>query len=668
MTEKFSSPKLLLLLTILCIVFIAVTIYFEYKARQDDYIRLLEKQAALFINTVRNATQNALAASNEIDEELDNRILSILKLINQSNGPVELSDALIDDLFDKAGVEALFVYDERGRIVRQWNVRSDEAISPPPIGSLLADAVDDTVLTVFDSNNLDAYRTIAFTRRENGGAIAAFINQDDKKNIQQKLGIGYFFQRLQAEENIEYVVVQNLRIIIAGSFTGYDMPPFSSDPVLQGILDSEQTVSRILKFDRRLVYETLSPFYLDDVPFGVLRLGLSMEEYQGLRRDIRERLFILAAVLIVFGLIFINLLVSYRHRRLLRRDLGRLQHYTTLVFDNLSSGVMSVDQHGKIRSANKRALEFAGCDLDSALNKRYTVLPKAFQDAINDHITSGEPAPRIIKNWITSDAGERRLFTLQTNLLDDESDTKSCVLIINDVTDQSFLEEQIQRNQRLSAMRNLAFSVAHEIKNPLNAISLLIDLIRKKYKPIDDKDGVVKHLDTVSAEIRRMSDIIQQYLRFSRPPALKKSAVVLSELMDEVISLLGPQLSETKIDIKVEMAAHSALQVDADQLKQLFINLLKNAGEAIGEDGKILINGQNVGSSYEIRITDNGKGIAEKDMDAIFDLHFTTKSKGSGIGLSIVQQIVAAHSGTIDVESQEGRGTTFFVRFPFEKE
>ena len=125
-------------------------------------------------------------------------------------------------------------------------------------------------------------------------------------------------------------------------------------------------------------------------------------------------------------------------------------------------------------------------------------------------------------------------------------------------------------------------------------------------------------------------------------------------------------LQEVIDRLKSDIKTHSEIQGDKDQVKQIFINLIKNAEEAIDQLGEIVITGTTIDQHYEIRIKDTGKGIAENNLNSIFDLHFTTKKEGSGIGLSVVQQIVSAHHGNILVESEENQGTTIILQFPLE--
>ena len=470
-------PPILLLLTIVSIVSVAITIYYEYRARQNDYIRLLEQQAGLFINTVRSATQNALTAADDIEMSLNNKILSSIKLIGKMDEYNELSAPRLDEIARTAGVTGLQLYDSQGRLESASTEYTMMEIPTSILNTFLSSSSSDSIVTVFDTNNPLNTQVYALVRRDQGGLVAALAPQDDIQTLRQSLGIGYFLQRFQAEENVEYAIIQTSRTIVAGSFSGYDQSFFAQDEFLRQVQENENTDSRILNYKDILIFETVSPFYIYDIPYGVLRLGLSMREYQRLQKDIRGRLFIFGAVFILFGLVFVNFLITYRHRRLLHRDLGHLREYTNTVLDNLSSGVISFDQNGIIRSVNKQAQDFLNAGYESMYNESYKTLPQEFAQVIENSMQSKNRTSTTTKKWVSIKDNEKRLYSLHTNMWQNESG-KNYVLIINDITDQSLLEEQRQRNQRLSAMRNLAFSVAHEIKNPLNAIKLLIEIGR----------------------------------------------------------------------------------------------------------------------------------------------------------------------------------------------
>jgi len=667
-SSKIFTPRILLFLTIVCIVMIALSIYFEYKARQDDYLKLLNNQAVVFINTISRSTQNAITAAEKIEEEINSRILTNLKIIERLDQNNKLNQNQLDTLLQITNVEAIQLYNNDGKLIQKSVSETflNDSIPLPIIKARSKESSKDTILTFYNNQNPERVRLAAIIRRQKGGLIAAIIGKDEILSLRKILGIGYFLKRFQAEENIKYVVIQNKQTIVAGSFKGYSISPFSKDPFLESVLTNNKLQSRIIIYDEEPVFETISPFELNDQSFGILRLGLSMEEYVKLKNDVNDRLYIFAIVLIVFGFIFVNFFINYRHRKLLNRDLEHLQKYTNTILDNLVSGVISINQKGYVQSINKQALQLLDVEYKKVIYQQYTSLPSLLHNKIKQCLNSDENLPLTSKQWLTDKKGNKRLIEQRTNPLIDGEDNKTCVLLIDDITEQTRLEEQIKRVQRLTAMKNLASSVAHEIKNPLNAIKLIMDLIRKKYKPTEGEENYFSNLETVQGEIKRISTIVEQYLQVARPPNLTLTTVEFPDLISEVSAIFESSLQSKNITLKKEIKSHPLIKGDVDQLKQIFINLIKNAEEAIEKSGEILLIGESFDSHYEIKINDTGKGISIDDLNAIFDFHFTTKKGGSGIGLFVVQQIISAHKGKIDVESSEGKGTTFILQFPFE--
>ncbi|MFC1552141.1 PAS domain-containing sensor histidine kinase [Candidatus Latescibacterota bacterium] len=661
------SPKLILALTILCIIAVSASVYFEYRAQREDYLMVLQRQAMNVHNILSRSINNSIIATEQIESIINNQILTNLQTIERMDRIGRISLGRFEELREISDYEALLFFDPRG-IPRLRAVKSD-SVQPPPIPPPLLlhrmrPSSADTVITLYDFRDITKERRAAFVRCRNGGLLVAVISFEDIRSLQSSLGIGYILKNFQSEENIKYLLIQNRETIAAGSFSGYDISRYSSDPVLREALNNNEDRSRILYYDDKPLFETISPFYLNGSPFGVIRLGLSMDEYEKLKTDMRKRLYLFGAVLIFVGLIIVNFLISYRHRKLLQHDLERLRHNTNTILENLVSGVISIDQNGLIQSINKQALSILNLEYGDVIYQHYSALPELLEGKIEDCLGSDLNAPSVSRHWVSAPDSPQRLFSLLTHFTEDENSNKICVILINDITDQTQLEEQMKRNQRLTAMQNLASSVAHEIKNPLNSIQLIVDLIRKKFKPADEADIYTRNLDTVKEEIKRISDIVEQYLRFTRPPKMSYAQVDFPELLQEVSLLFESEMKENDITFTRDMDAHQPLKGDRDQLKQVFINVVKNAREAIEEAGEITITGEISGEYYEIRVRDSGSGIFQKDINSIFDFHFTTKKDGSGIGLSVVQRIMTAHNGIINVESIEGHGTSFVLQFP----
>ena len=222
---------------------------------------------------------------------------------------------------------------------------------------------------------------------------------------------------------------------------------------------------------------------------------------------------------------------------------------------------------------------------------------------------------------------------------------------------------QLQMADRLSAISRLTKGVAHEVKNPLNAILMHVELARMKLAHQDY--DLEQQMDIISSEIIRLDRVVKTFLDFTRPVQLNLSDVRLRDFMEEIASLTRPQASASGVEIVQEIKVEdSVITVDVDLLKQAVFNIVVNAIEAMKDGGTLRLEASLKGDDAEIRIADSGPGIPADVKEKIYDLYFTTKKGGSGIGLAMTFRIVQLHDGTIDFESEPGQGTTFALRFP----
>jgi signal transduction histidine kinase len=229
------------------------------------------------------------------------------------------------------------------------------------------------------------------------------------------------------------------------------------------------------------------------------------------------------------------------------------------------------------------------------------------------------------------------------------------------------MESQLDVASRLTAISHITGGVAHEIKNPLNAISLHLDLLRAHLNGPDDEVGV--ELDILSKEVRRLDRVVKTFLDFSRPVDVKLEEIDLVPLAREVTDLMTPQASLGHIEMRFEAVPASAeMRGDPDMLKQAILNLVTNALDAMTgaktAGGFLRLSVRRESDSVLLEVSDNGPGIPPGLRAKVFQLYFTTKPKGSGIGLAMTYRAVQLHNGTIDFTSEDGRGTTFRLRFP----
>jgi signal transduction histidine kinase len=234
---------------------------------------------------------------------------------------------------------------------------------------------------------------------------------------------------------------------------------------------------------------------------------------------------------------------------------------------------------------------------------------------------------------------------------------------LSDPEAQRKINRELQTADRLSAISRISSGVAHEVKNPLNAILLHVEVARSKLSRGDT--DVAEQMDIISREILRLDRVVRTFLDFTRPVELRMDNVPVQDLVREIVDLARPQTDAGNIQVSVLLEAEGVeVRVDRDLLKQAMLNVVVNAIQAMPEGGELLFEATATEDTAELRISDSGAGISDDLRDKIFRLYFSTKQQGSGIGLAMTFRIVQLHDGTIDFTSEPGKGTTFLIRLP----
>ena len=234
---------------------------------------------------------------------------------------------------------------------------------------------------------------------------------------------------------------------------------------------------------------------------------------------------------------------------------------------------------------------------------------------------------------------------------------------LRDPEAQHKLGRQLQTAGRMAALSRVSSGVAHEVKNPLNAILLHVEVARAKLAAGDTT--IAPQMEIISREILRLDRVVKTFLDFTRPVELKVRTVSVHNLLSEIVELARPQAESSNIRVKLQEDAEDLeVRVDHDLIQQEFLNVVVNAIEVMPKGGELTFQSLANEDTAEIRISDSGPGIAPELRDKIFRLYFTTKKEGSGIGLAMTFRIVQLHDGTIDFTSEPEKGTTFFIRLP----
>ena len=280
-----------------------------------------------------------------------------------------------------------------------------------------------------------------------------------------------------------------------------------------------------------------------------------------------------------------------------------------------------------------------------------------YRVAVERALAGGEPYPPAPVN--VPNSGDRLIIA---NVVPGAGGAPIGVLLVSrNLAYLSQVESTLNYSRKLAALSRLTAGIAHEIKNPLNAAMIHLELLRPTVK---DKPDAEQSLGVITDQVRRLDEVVQGLLKFTRPEDLQLQPVDLAELFEHLRPVLEAEAGKHKVDLRLEIAA-GLPPVDGDPhlLEQAFLNLALNAFQAMPTGGRLRVSAQEGrGRLVAIEIEDTGVGIPPENLSKIFDLYFTTKPKGSGIGLSLVFRTVQLHDGDIEVQSTPGRGTTFRVQ------
>jgi signal transduction histidine kinase len=256
-----------------------------------------------------------------------------------------------------------------------------------------------------------------------------------------------------------------------------------------------------------------------------------------------------------------------------------------------------------------------------------------------------------------------RRVQVSLDFIQDKTTQIGALLIMRDSESVRRLEDEIEMSRRMSAGSRLTRGVAHEVKNPINAIVLHLHLLQNKLQQADPSTR--RHMDIIGNEIHRLDRVVQILVDFTRPRDLKLEDVDLRRLLDDVALLASPDAEQHGVAIARNLPAQPLpIKVDADFMKQAILNIVINGVQAMPDGGTLTINARQEEGVVVTEIRDTGNGIPKDVQEKIFELYFTTKKGGSGIGLAQTYQILQWHYGSVDFESADGKGTTFRLRIP----
>jgi len=261
------------------------------------------------------------------------------------------------------------------------------------------------------------------------------------------------------------------------------------------------------------------------------------------------------------------------------------------------------------------------------------------------------------------EAKNGHMVQVALDFIEERGERIGALLTLRDSESVHRIEDEIELSRRLAAIGRLTSGVAHEVKNPINAIVVHLEVLRQKLKEIDPDTR--RHMDVIASEIARLDRVVQTLVDFTRPVELRLADMDLHKLVDEVVMLASPAAGQHNVTIERKVTQEPLrTRIDSDLVKQAVLNIVLNGVQAMPEGGALRISTRRDTESALITIRDHGAGISPDIRDKIFNLYFTTKKGGSGIGLAMAYRVVQLHNGSLEFTSIADHGTTFYLRFP----
>ncbi len=354
------------------------------------------------------------------------------------------------------------------------------------------------------------------------------------------------------------------------------------------------------------------------------------------------------------------------------REKQEAQNYLRTILERLPCGVFVLDNKGDLALCNPMASEvLEQTRAKAGIGKRKPFLSSEMRNFLSASVSADATKVEVEVPFFRKNK-KRTLATSGAPLTDEAGNKTGTLHIIRDITEMKALQEQSKRVERLSAMGEMAVELAHEIRNPLGSIELFASLLVK-----DLSGDMRRWAENIRIGIRSMNTIVSNMLHFAKPIPPAFSEVNIHELILEILNFVDPIMRQRDVRVEANLsAAEPKITGDHELLKQMMLNLIFNAMKAMPSQGSLMIQTRNISSgtassessSLELQVQDTGIGIPPENLNRIFDPFFTTNKNGTGLGLSVVHQIVEKHSGRIAVSSEVNHGTAFTIVFGTEKE
>lgn len=657
------AGNLIVIFLVLAILMIT-SAFIELNQSKSEQLALMREQAHSLLESIIVASTNSLLANEELELSYRNRLLNNAVLIKEMFEKGIINNSVLRQLSKKNNIYRVNIFNNKGQKIfyshEQSHFNAKQNFSPKDVLRPIFTGEEDTLIFGLRQARYedDEIRYAIAIAAKNRSAIVLNVNAAEILDFRKNIGFGVLLRKVSESPSIIYLALQDSNHILAAAGSVNQLKPINDSPFLSTILSDSIFDTRQINIDTVQVFEAAHPFVHHEKVVGLFRVGLSMEPIQAINSRVFRRIIVITIFLIVLGTIFLTIFFTRQKYDLLRQNYDIVETYSGNIIQNVSDAIIVAHEEEGITVFNSAAKKLFNKNEADISGKSLKFL---LDSPVCDDLFS---MPSSIRHFECDIDGEKKYLLISKNEIADKN-LHNIILVIRDLTQEKLMEAQMHRNERLTAMGELASGVAHEIRNPLNTIGTIVQQLDKDFEPVSDKREYHELAGLVYNEVKRINETVQDFLRFSRPEPIQPSLFPVTDLINQVGLQYKSAAEVQNIKLNIDINWHGEVYWDNRQIKQVLINIIQNAIEAVEKSGKILLSVNPLDKkTLEIIIQDDGKGMTESERNNIFNLYFTTKARGTGIGLSIVQRIVYEHGGIISVNSEPGKGSAFVIKLP----
>ncbi len=560
MGRKFKlNPSIIIAISLTIGIVMIASAYFELKQSKEEIFHLLHEQASSLIETISLSSINTLNSSYEIEELIAERLLNNARLIKRLDSLNSLTQKKLIEIGIQNNLFRINIFNKNGdRILSnriptknhphpEGNVNRYEEIKP-----ILTGKTHELIIGLKNAQYSDEQRyAVAISRSGKKGAIVINLDAKNFLEFRKKIGIGKIIQDMGDNSGIEFIALQDYEGILAASKNVDSLSSINEDHFLREALENDSIYTRIISFKGTETFEVVKRLLKDNEIIGLYRIGLSLDEIRNLEARMYRRIIIISLILAAISIIVLSILFTMQNLKTVSNEYKNFKTLSSSVLQNMAEAVIVLNSSFRIILFNKFSEQLFEVKSEFVINRNISEIIGGKLGFIKDKINISYETSIYFESKLEINKEQKILSISITKNLNDKNEIENHTIVITDLTQTKNLEEQAKRQEKLSAMGELASGVAHEIRNPINSIGMIAQRLRREFEPQNDGEEYISIIKVLKDEVDRINKIISQFLNYAKPIDLQKKIINVKEFFDDIHLLFSEQAKIKNIDFKV---------------------------------------------------------------------------------------------------------------------